>query len=330
MTERIPIVLASDDNYAPFVATVAYSILDNTQSFVEFYVLDGGITDKSKDKIRNSLEKFRNFSMDFIDMSRFNLERFPNMRHYTVNMFSRYFIPELLPEKKKVLYLDVDIIAKGDISELYEQELGEYCLGAILEDFYKDNYQRLKNEIYPEYKGGSNYFNSGVLLMDIQKLLDGKYVEMLVDTTLKYADLLSCPDQDVFNIVFENNFKILDYRFNIQIDHIGLLERLSLESAMQAKTNPVLIHYTSKKPWKSNPNEYPEFWEIVKKTHFCRRIKRMLPESRYSRIVGYYLFGFIPMLEVLNKENKRVYKIFGIPFIKSKTSSSHKFNCFGG
>ena len=40
---NIPIFLSSDDNYAPFVATTIASICDNTKSFCEFYVLDGGI-----------------------------------------------------------------------------------------------------------------------------------------------------------------------------------------------------------------------------------------------------------------------------------------------
>jgi len=327
MTEKIPIVLASDDHYAPFVATVAYSILENTQSFIEFHVLDGGIKDTNKRKIKASLKNFDHFSMDFIDMSQFNLKRFPNMRHYSVNAFSRYFIPEILPEKKKVLYLDVDIIARGDIKELYEQELDGYSLGAILEDFYEDNYKKLKSEIYPEYKGGSNYFNSGVLLLDIQKFIEKKYVAELVDTTGKYADLLRCPDQDVFNIVFENNFKVLDYRFNIQIDHFPLLERLSFKSAMEAKANPILIHYTSNKPWRNPVQKYTEFWEIAKKTFFYKQIQTM--RQKYKCICGYYILGFIPLLEVLCKGNKRLYKLFGIPILKSKTSSSFQQKYFG-
>ena len=40
---RIPIFLSSDNNYAPFVATTIASICDNTKSFCDFYILDGGI-----------------------------------------------------------------------------------------------------------------------------------------------------------------------------------------------------------------------------------------------------------------------------------------------
>ena len=49
---KIPIFLASDNNYAPFVATTIASICDNTKSFCDVYVLDGGITKENQSKIR--------------------------------------------------------------------------------------------------------------------------------------------------------------------------------------------------------------------------------------------------------------------------------------
>ena len=48
---NIPIFLSSDNNYAPFVATTIASICDNTKSFCEFYILDGGITQEIKSTI---------------------------------------------------------------------------------------------------------------------------------------------------------------------------------------------------------------------------------------------------------------------------------------
>ena len=48
---NIPIFLASDNNYAPFVATTIASICDNTKSFCNFYILDGGISKKIRIKL---------------------------------------------------------------------------------------------------------------------------------------------------------------------------------------------------------------------------------------------------------------------------------------
>ena len=63
---NIPIFLSSDNNYAPFVATTIASICDNTKSFVEVYVLDGGITEENQEKISALKDVFKNFSIEFI------------------------------------------------------------------------------------------------------------------------------------------------------------------------------------------------------------------------------------------------------------------------
>ena len=63
---NIPIFLSSDNNYAPFVATTMVSILANTNSFIEFYVLDGGITSENVEKIQSLKNNFKNFSIEFI------------------------------------------------------------------------------------------------------------------------------------------------------------------------------------------------------------------------------------------------------------------------
>ena len=95
---NIPIFLASDENYAPFLCTTLYSILNNTKSCIDFYILDGGIDKKSRVLIKKSLKNFKNFSIKYFDMSKYNLERFPNLQHYSLNTFSRYFISQLMPK----------------------------------------------------------------------------------------------------------------------------------------------------------------------------------------------------------------------------------------
>ena len=49
--QNIPIFLASNDGYAPFIATTIASICYNTQSFIEFYILDSGISNFKKKQI---------------------------------------------------------------------------------------------------------------------------------------------------------------------------------------------------------------------------------------------------------------------------------------
>lgn len=276
MNCSIPIFLASDDNYAPFVATTIVSIVKNTKSFIDFYILDGGILKRNKRKIFKIKNRYNNFSIEFIDMKYAGLERFPNIEHYSLNTFSRYFIPDLKPDLNKILYLDVDIIVKDDISKLYNQDLGDYPVGAVLEDFYPNNYLHLK-KICPTYKGGSNYFNAGVLLLNLDYFRKNNLTQKLIDITIQLKDVLSCPDQDVFNFIFENNFKILDYKFNFMPDHKDYILKLGKKEAIEAIDNPIILHYTGRKPWLTMQAERAnDFWEIAKETSFYRMLKLKL------------------------------------------------------
>lgn len=287
-SNNIPIFLASDDNYAPFVATTITSIVKNTKSFIDFYVLDGGIFELSKQKILSLKNEFNNFSIEFIDMKDSGLERFPYIRHYSLNTFSRYFIPELKPDLNKILYMDVDIIVKGDVAELYNQDLGNYPLGAILEDFYPHNYTYLK-KICPNYSGGSNYFNAGILLLSLDYFRKNNLTQKLIDKTIELKDVLSCADQDVFNLIFENNFKIFDYKYNFMPDFIDLILELDKKEAIEATNNPVILHYTYKKPWNTmQANMAEDFWQVAKLTPFYEELKKSFTLKELEDKLNFY------------------------------------------
>ena len=70
----IPIFLASNDKYAPFVATTIASVCYNTKSFCEFYILDSGISNLNKKRIELLKEKFNNFSIEYlkVDLNKFD------------------------------------------------------------------------------------------------------------------------------------------------------------------------------------------------------------------------------------------------------------------
>ena len=132
---NIPIFLSSDNNYAPFVATTIASICDNTKSFCEFYILDGGITQENQEKICKLKVQFNNFSIEFIKIDvekTFKNIDYKNICNYvTISTYNRFLIPMLKLNTDKAIYLDVDVIVVGDILKFYEQDLNNHIIGAI-------------------------------------------------------------------------------------------------------------------------------------------------------------------------------------------------------
>ena len=261
----IPIFLSSDNNYAPYIATTIASICDNTAAFCEFYILDGGIKTDNKTKIKTLMEQYNNFSIEYINIDTEKyFKNFVTNSYITLPTYYRCIIPQLKLNLERILYLDVDIIVKGDIQELFNTNLDNKVLGAIkdLGDSYYIKRLKFNVEIDPSH----TYFNAGVLLIDCKKWREQNISEKLFNTEKKYRGKLLCNDQDVLNKVFENNYKMLLEKFN----------------ALTLKGDTVIRHYYSKpKPWEikqdiKNSSQLLQdvdlFWYYAQKTPYYEQL----------------------------------------------------------
>ena len=261
----IPIFLSSDNNYAPYIATTIASICDNTAAFCEFYILDGGIKTDNKTKIKTLMEQYNNFSIEYINIDTEKyFKNFVTNSYITLPTYYRFIIPQLKLNLERILYLDVDIIVKGDIQELFNTNLDNKVLGAIkdLGDSYYIKRLKFNVEIDPSH----TYFNAGVLLIDYKKWREQNISEKLFNTEKKYRGKLLCNDQDVLNKVFENNYKMLLEKFN----------------ALTLKGDTVIRHYYSKpKPWEikqdiKNSSQLLQdvdlFWYYAQKTPYYEQL----------------------------------------------------------
>ena len=148
-------------------------------------------------------------------------EAFPNANKtpYSVATFYRFLIPNALPSTiDKCIYLDSDIIVNLDINELWRIELDDKPLAAADEI-------RVDSFVYPSNTGigylvtnglveYDDYFNSGVLLMNLNLL---RVKEDLIMDGVKFVGehpQLIYLDQEVLNYLFANNYIKLDEKFN--------------------------------------------------------------------------------------------------------------------
>lgn len=277
---NIPIFLSSDNNYAPFVATTIASICDNTKSFCEFYVLDGKITEENKEKIKKLKEQFNNFSIEYIEVNENELlsdfEYKNKSTHVSISTYYRFFITKLKPTIKRAIYLDIDIIAIGDIENLWKQDLNGNTLGIIKDEGENDLIIKFK-----EKYSLANYYNAGVLLIDLKKWEEKQYSKLTFEFELQNRNNLNFADQDIINVLFKDDCIQLEQKFNEQL---------------YFNKNTVIRHFANiYKPWKYNYFKvgngitplanFDDFWKYAKYTEFYENLMKEYKSSINSNML---------------------------------------------
>ena len=265
----IPIFLASDNNYVSNLAVTITSIVANTKEFLNFYILDSGISAKNREKLNKLKRKYNNLTIEFLKIN-FSDElssiKYKNdCVHVNISTYSRFLIPKLKPDLEKVLYLDCDIVVNKDIKELYDCELDDYLIAAVPENFGDYNLA-YKNNVRLGLSKNHRYFNAGVLLFNNKKFVENNIFDLLLKTEIKCRKKLKLADQDILNIVFDNKYKVLDEKYNW------------MSQKDFSNPNVVVRHYnTDTKPWNYTPlidiSIVPDvslYWKYLKLTPFYK------------------------------------------------------------
>jgi lipopolysaccharide biosynthesis glycosyltransferase len=231
--QPVSIVTISNDNYAVHLATMLFSLFENKLSETNYqvYIIDGDISKENKSKI-NSLLKNYNSSPIYLNVEQKLYEKCPVWGHVSREAFYRISIPDLLDKSiEKAIYLDSDLIIKGDLLELWRNEqLENHFLGAV--------------EDPVDYAGitlpnGYKFFNSGVLLINLKKWREYYISDKVLEFINNNPSKIMWWDQDALNAILYDKWFPLDYKWNYQVYQMR-----------HWNINPIIIHFnTDIKPW---------------------------------------------------------------------------------
>ena len=266
----IPIFFAIDDAYTLFLAVALRSLLDNASKDYNYCIkiLHTNVVEEHKNQIKKY--ESENVSIEFVDLN-YYIEKVQNKLYtrdyYTNTTYFRLFLPELYPQYDKVLYLDSDIIVVGDISELYNTDMGTNLVAAAPDDIIQ------KNKVFQDYAelvvGVAKYqyyFNAGVLLMNLDELRKFKFQEKFLYLLEKFKFSVA-QDQDYLNRLCKGRVTLISHDWDVM-------------PYVNDETKPEdikLIHYNfAYKPWYFEDITYNEyFWEYAKKTEFYDEIVKI-------------------------------------------------------
>ncbi len=265
--EEIPIFFSVDDNYIPFLGVALQSLMENSSKEYKYAVkiLYTTVSDANIERITKHQNE--SFSIEFVNLNS-QVEKIRD-KLYTRDYFSnttyyRLLIPDLYPQYNKALYLDSDIIVLKNIEKLYKTNIENKLLAAAPDDVIQ-TIEVFRN--YAEKVVGvssyKNYFNAGILVMNLKELRDFKFKEkfMYLLSTTKFS---VAQDQDYLNRLCKGRVVLIPKTWNKMPVSGDCIDR--------SKIN--LVHYNLVfKPWKHDDTLYQEyFWKYAKKTEFYNEI----------------------------------------------------------
>lgn len=278
----IEICMASNEKWAPLVAVTIASIMENTNSQVNVYVLETDICDKSKEKINSLKVKYPLCNIEFIkvDTDKWLKSFAPNVDYISLDSFSRFVFPYLKPKVEKIIYTDVDVVFDKDIKDLYKINLEGNVIGAVPALYY-DHISGIDNERLG-LDENHKYFQSGLLIMDCEKWRNQNILNKLAEEAVAKKEILKYGDQDLLNIVFENEYKYIGYEWCFITGQSYLFKDLNI--GPKNLKEPAIFHYCgSDKPWLTDCMYNSKFWYYASKTPFYDTLKEIFSENKKNK-----------------------------------------------
>tara|TARA_B100002049_G_C16068648_1_gene371698 strand:+ start:384 stop:1469 length:1086 start_codon:yes stop_codon:yes gene_type:complete len=257
MDNPIHIVLASDERYFPGLLGTLGSIVVNTKckSPLCFYIIDGGISNKSWQKLSNLIVRFQNVKLARLQPDLKLFADLPDFFFESKLTYARLLLEDLIPVLDKVIYIDTDILFLKDIEELWKLSLeGKSALVAL-----EKTYTYLENDCPNIDILGLNpkapYFNAGLMVMDLERFRKYQISKRTLKYISEFPEACLHHDQSALNVTLYEDFKLIDQSWNTQAHR----DIFKIEKHISDFANRNLnFHFVTKvKPWLTYSEELP-------------------------------------------------------------------------
>ena len=219
------------------------------------YIIEDAVSAKSKKKLERSVNAgittLNWLAMDIVIPKGMELPF--DRSSYPLNIYMRLFIPYFIPEEiEYVLYLDVDMIVLGDVTTIFENDLQDKVIAAVLDPriiTFDNSWGGVLNYKALGLPGTTRYFNTGLLLMNTKKWREQNVTKKIIECIDDNKKFANYPDQYGLNVVLAGQWLELDPLWN----HFSTIE---------ANETPFLIHFVERKPIYQSYNYSETFKKI--------------------------------------------------------------------
>lgn len=264
--ETVNVFFAADERYTPYLGVALASLSANASKDYNYRVriLTTDVDTETLAKLRECVSDNVTVTLCNITEKIKRVQRELKVRlrdYYSESIYYRLFIPSMFPELSRAVYLDSDIVLLDDVAKLYFTEVGDNLVGAVTDESvtgvpvfcdYVVNYIGVGE--------AEKYFNSGVLLMNLDGMRAAMIEEKFLHLLVKYNFNTVAPDQDYLNYLCFGRVKYLGMSWNKHAIKCGNIKDSEL----------CLVHFNMfNKPWHYGGVPYEKkFWKYAKLTPY--------------------------------------------------------------
>ena len=292
MTKRIiPIFYACDDRFARYTVVSLHSMKKaaSKDHLYKVHVLNTNISDEMKQAIGELADECFEISFDNVCSYLESIEdKLPIRDYYTKTTYFRMFIAEMFPQYDKAIYIDGDTVVLGDISKLYNTDIGCNLVGACHEQ------AMVQVDVYGTYAEKvvgvprHNFFNAGMIIINCDLFRKRKVLEKFLALLGEYNFVVT-QDEDYLNLICKDRVFWLDQRWNTEVTE-------GFEYPYDVRCGYILHYIMVNKPWHyENCRCADIFWELAKETSVYGILREELlayteKERERDRISGENLY----------------------------------------
>ena len=200
----IHVVFGVDGYVSPLAVALVSMFTSNINNEIKTYIVSVDLSEVDKKMLDDSARRFeRELTYVNIDPSSFSkLKVFFHLTHAT---FYRLFIPDMLPDLDKIIYLDCDIAVEADLAGSWTVDMNGYGNAGVIFPS-SDTQDRLG------VKNGCD-MNAGILIMNLRFWRENDITTKCTRWLESTESLMM--DNDAMNVVLQGAQKGLDIHWNL-------------------------------------------------------------------------------------------------------------------
>lgn len=265
------IVCSPDKKYVMPTGVMICSLCENNKNEdINFHIIYADLDEKDRNSLQNIILSYHK-TVYFYKIEEKNLASIniglKNQQKLPLSTYYRLFMADILPKNVyKVIYLDGDIVVRGSLKDLWDENVKEIGLAAVPDAKFFSSVNQSYNQL--KYSPQLGYFNAGVLLINLEYWREQNVIKDFCELISSRKEGFPHHDQDILNYVFRQNKKFIPLKYNFMSEFLLQPKYRQIswefdEEIDKSARNPIIVHYTVCKPW-IKPCDHPYRKEFIK------------------------------------------------------------------